>query len=600
MNKQINKKGYNNFVISSSISWRLLLRCSVVLSVFMASLFVNAFAQTETFDIATYTAPKDFKKDSKQGVVNYININETKGSFCVIAMYASKASTGNAQKDFNNEWKEFVVTPYKAAPNPKIETQTTDGWKIVNGTAPVKLDGTDCYILLTLISGFGKTMSVRTSFNDESYTAVLNALFATMELDKTTTAVVSNKAQPPADNNVTTASNSSAGKFGLMIYNPPAGWSHQVFGDGVVFKPSDLPANEHLAIQIMQPLTASGTLEQAMAKSYEEATIMYNGTSMYQSDGKFSKNPIKKSFNGWEYIRGKGGIKVNDGTQFGTEYGLELFVIKVNNRFERIAILESRPKCKPSYLSYYTSDRISYHNAIENLLFSVQFTDFKSTVLSAGSINGGGLLGIWQGTIQSTGAATGIKLEVFAPVFFDNGQVYFGNKFPLQGLDAVNSRALAELNQRNWATYSYSNGRGVLKMPYGEIPFRKEGTKLIITKNQRDWPFYKLQSVDGARFNGTYTMSESYGKIPSISFTTDGKFTDKGALNVLCHEYVDCVNPAINPGSGTYEVKNYTVHFNYSDGRKIKIAFPCNGYDIRNPSPSVLQMSYNEDKLTKQ
>ena len=108
---------------------------------------------------------------------------------------------------------------------------------------------------------------------------------------------------------------------------------HQVFDDGIVFKPLDIPAGEHLAMQIMQPLNNAGSLEQALVQSFEEATIMYNGTSMYQSDGKFSKNPIKKSYSGWEYIRGKGGIKVTDGTQFGTEYGLELFVIKVNTRF---------------------------------------------------------------------------------------------------------------------------------------------------------------------------------------------------------------------------------------------------------------------------
>ena len=52
-----------------------------------------------------------------------------------------------------------------------------------------------------------------------------------------------------------------------------------------------------------------GTLEQALAQSFAEATTMYNGTSMYQSDGKYSKNAPQKSFNGWEYIRGKGGIR---------------------------------------------------------------------------------------------------------------------------------------------------------------------------------------------------------------------------------------------------------------------------------------------------
>ena len=53
-----------------------------------------------------------------------------------------------------------------------------------------------------------------------------------------------------------------------MNYTAPAGWSHQVFGDGVVFKPLDLPADEHLAIQIMQPLNFSGSMEQALAAKF--------------------------------------------------------------------------------------------------------------------------------------------------------------------------------------------------------------------------------------------------------------------------------------------------------------------------------------------
>ncbi|MEO5942406.1 MAG: hypothetical protein ABIP30_15585 [Ferruginibacter sp.] len=572
------------------------------ISVFLllAIITQQVIAQTETFDIATYTTPENFQKVSYQGVINYTTINKTNGSFCVIAMYTSKPSTGDAKKDFKNDWTTLVVNPFKADPDPKTETETTaDGWKMVSAAVPIKLDGTDCYVYLAVVSGFGKTMSIRTSMNNEVYASTLETFFTSLELDKTSIAPVNNNAQPSLKKNLTT-SGLGTGKFRLMTYSPPAGWSHEIFDDGVVFKPLDMPANEHLAIQIMQPLSTSGTLEQALAKSFEEATVMYNATSMYQSDGKYRKNAIQKSYNGWEYIRGKGGIKVNDGTQFGTEYGLEVFVIKVNGRFERIAVLESRPKCKPLYSSYYSSDRISYRNAIEDFLFSIQFTDFNASVLSAGSVNGGGIVGIWQGTIQSTGAATGVRLEVFSPIFLDNGQVYFGNKFPTQGFDGVNSRTLAELNKRDWATYTFSNGRGILKMQFGDIPFRTEGTKLIVTKNQREWPFYKLESVNGARFSGTYVMSQSYGKIPSINFASNGKFTDNGAVKILCHDYIDCVNPSTAPGSGTYEVKNYTIYFSYTDGREIKIAFPGNRYDKSNPSPSTLQMSYNEDKLTKQ
>ena len=95
-------------------------------------------------------------------------------------------------------------------------------------------------------------------------------------------------------------------------------------------------------------------------------------------------------------------------------------------------------------------------------------------------------------------------------------------------------------------------------------------------------------------------MSAVNGRTPSISFTSNGNFTDNGALKQLYHDDNICLNPAVAPGSGSYEVKDYTILFNYNDGRKIKLAFLGAGYDINNKSPATLRMSYNEDPMTRQ
>jgi hypothetical protein len=216
------------------------------------------------------------------------------------------------------------------------------------------------------------------------------------------------------------------------------------------------------------------------------------------------------------------------------------------------------------------------------------------------SIEGGGIKGVWQGISMQTSASSGIRYNVYTPIFLSNGQAYFGPKFPSDGLDNVDTRVRAELYRRDWGTYTFSNGRGVLKMPYAEIPLRMEGNTLVITANQTDHRFYNLPSVDGARFNGTYVMNEAYGKIPTISFTADGRFTDNGAIRTLSHEYSDCINPGVTPGAGTYAVKDYTVIFNYSDGRKVKIAFLGTEYDIKNQNPALLHMSNNEDPMRRQ
>lgn len=555
-------------------------------------------AQTETFDIVTCTPPKDWKKDAKPGVVNYTNVNPGNGGFCVLTIYASTTSSGNAETDFTNEWKKLVVDPFKADNNPQKQTEKTgDGWEIVAAAAPVKVDGVDMYIFLSVLSGHGKTLSIRTSLNDEAYLKEMSAFLETIELDAT-------KTPAPANNTLTepVLAATGTGQFGSMHYTPPAGWSHQVFSDGVVFKPLDLPAGEHLAMQIMQPLQGGGSLEQALAISFDQAAGMYNGTKMnYAGTGQaYQKTDGKTSFRGWEYIRGNGGVRIGNG-DYPPEYGLDLFVIKVNNRFERIAVLKSRTINRSCGMSaFYADDRARYKTEIDNFLFQLQFTDGPQPLIAPSkSIEGGGINGVWQGISMQASASSGLRYAVYTPIFLPNGQAYFGAKFPSEGLHEMDTRVPAELYRRDWGFYSFSNGRGVLKMPYGDIPLRMEGKTLVITANNTDHRFYQLPSVDGAKFNGTYTMTEAYGKIPSITFSADGRFSDNGAIRVLTHEYNDCVNAGLAPGSGTYSVNDHTITFNYSDGRKIKIAFLGTDYDISDQSPAVLRMSSNEDPMTR-
>jgi hypothetical protein len=560
-------------------------------------------AQTEKLGIVKYTPPKGWNKTLKENVVAFSEINQATGAFCIITLYGASPGSGNPQSDFANEWNKLVVQPLKGEANPETNTESADGWIVTGGGAAVEIQQGKSFAFLTVLSGFGKTVSVLAVLNERSYLSQWHAFVAGLDID--TTALAS----PPAP--IQTAPGESGqpgqnnpGRFGAMNYRAPAGWSEQIFEDGVVFKPLDLPAGEQLAVQIMTPLNATGTLEQALQQSYDEAATMYKGSKMNFAGGaNYQKTDAQKSFNGWDYIRGKGGIQVENGTPYKTELGLEVFVVKVNGRFERVAILESRKNCNLS--RYYSSDRISYRSGIEDFLFSLQFTDFAVPALRAGSAKGPGIIGVWQGISLAVGATSigdtlGVRYKVFSPIFLSNGQAYFGPKFPTQGLNGLDTRIPPELHRRDWGTYTFSNGRGVLKMPYADIPLRVEGDKLVITPNQTDHRFFKLTPVDDATFNGTYALSALNGKIPSITFTSDGRFTDNGAIKVLYHEYIDCLNPAVATGSGTYEVRDYSVLFSYSDGRKIKIAFLGVDYSRGNPSPASLMMSFNEDKLVKQ
>jgi hypothetical protein len=95
-------------------------------------------------------------------------------------VYAGAPSAGSPAKDFANDWNEFVVKPFKAAPGPKTQTQpAAEGWQAVVGGASIELDGgVKATAILTVFSGFNKTASVLVIFNDESYSNQASALIA--------------------------------------------------------------------------------------------------------------------------------------------------------------------------------------------------------------------------------------------------------------------------------------------------------------------------------------------------------------------------------------------------------------------------------------
>ncbi|CAN5332286.1 hypothetical protein BH10ACI2_BH10ACI2_02930 [soil metagenome] len=158
----------------------------------------TAVCQTETLDIVTYTPPAGWAKTYKNGAVIYSDIDKTTNGFCILTVYASTQSSGDPQKDFANTWNDQVVKPFKAAPNPKTETQTDpQGWKGTVGAAQIKTEGgLEGYAVLTVFSGFGKTASILAILNNQSYLAKVDTLVAGVKLDKTKALAVTQTPQP--------------------------------------------------------------------------------------------------------------------------------------------------------------------------------------------------------------------------------------------------------------------------------------------------------------------------------------------------------------------------------------------------------------------
>ncbi len=154
----------------------------------------TAFSQTEKLGIVSYTPPQVWTKTRPKGakttqenLVQYIHINKTTATFCVVTLYGATNGTGNPDKDFDSEWNILAVKPFKAAANPpRIPVLSIEGWTIIAGGSEIKLKGRNTKILLNVFSGFGIAFSVLTISDDKSYKPQVQAFIESFVLYKPT------------------------------------------------------------------------------------------------------------------------------------------------------------------------------------------------------------------------------------------------------------------------------------------------------------------------------------------------------------------------------------------------------------------------------
>src|SRR5690349_14654868 len=98
---------------------------------FLISSATLVFAQKQTFDLVSFTAPEGWTKEEKPNVVVYTIIDKKNNTWCQIGVYKSTASKGNIEDDLQSEWNEMAVKPYGITDTMQAtETQEADGWKI--------------------------------------------------------------------------------------------------------------------------------------------------------------------------------------------------------------------------------------------------------------------------------------------------------------------------------------------------------------------------------------------------------------------------------------------------------------------------------------
>ena len=93
-------------------------------------------ASAESFDIASYAAPRGWSKQDAKGVQAFTTVDKKAGTFCRITLHASMQTLGSSKLDFDADWRDLIATPYKPTAAPKIDARDARGWQVTAGTAP--------------------------------------------------------------------------------------------------------------------------------------------------------------------------------------------------------------------------------------------------------------------------------------------------------------------------------------------------------------------------------------------------------------------------------------------------------------------------------
>jgi hypothetical protein len=170
---------------------------------FLCLLIPNkAFGQTEKLGIVSYTSPQGWTKDLKQNVVGFSKLNQKTGGFCIISLYGATPGSKNSTADFVKEWNYLVGENMKAEAVPQTDTQNDDGWTLISGGSAVESEVGKAVAFLTVISGYGKTISILAVFNDPGYVKDIDNFIKDIDIDKSNpSANTTSNSQPTYDSN---------------------------------------------------------------------------------------------------------------------------------------------------------------------------------------------------------------------------------------------------------------------------------------------------------------------------------------------------------------------------------------------------------------
>ena len=350
--------------------------------------------------------------------------------------------------------------------------------------------------------------------------------------------------------------------FDAVSFTPPPGWAAAQDRDHVTFTFIDSAARTYVMLAVYNSTPGSGDTDRDFSSEWNEV--------------------VGKSFSGESAPRStvgqsRAGLKFREGSaqvrqQNGQPAYARLLVFPADRRRLSVMLVATNEKALQARQS-------EVQSFLDSLRLASQSTAAAKPAEpvggSAAPRPGSGITGVWMGYKTYTGD--------YEPhprwyTFYDDGQVF--EDIPRTGLAGFNREASkADSGQKSyWGRYTFANGAGSITKPGVNYPetLQSEGADRLKIDS---FHFYRCQEVNGLRLQGAWTSLANpndpaldrfpAGQKPVFRFTSDGKFSDEGVFATFLKSGDPRQDAA---GTGTYEVRDFTLILRFSDGRAKQLA----------------------------
>jgi hypothetical protein len=145
----------------------------------------NTFAQQQTFDLATYNAPKGWKKQTAETAIQFSKEDAAKGTYCLITLYKAVPGTSNSKENFDLAWTSIIKEMVTVSTAPEMQDVTTEnGWETQTGFAPFESNGNKGLALLVTASAADKMVNLIILTNTDAFEKEMMAFLESISLKK--------------------------------------------------------------------------------------------------------------------------------------------------------------------------------------------------------------------------------------------------------------------------------------------------------------------------------------------------------------------------------------------------------------------------------